>query len=278
MRAEAEVRTLLRERHILPNPRRGQNFLIADQVYGSILHTADLTSDDTVLEIGAGLGTLTAQLQPLVHKVVAVEVDGHLAALLRQRFLDHSNVAIEEVDILSVSVAELGLSSPYKVVANIPYHITSAIFKKFLTQDIQPTTMTFLVQQEVGERITAAPGAMSLLSLSVQLYATPCVVMRVPKTSFLPPPKVDSVLLQVAGIHSFPFADVPEKFFWRVARMGFAARRKQLKNNLTAGFHLEPSMVKAIIVKAGLQLAARPQDLTLDDWHAIAWLLFGIVQ
>lgn len=264
------VRELLSHYHLRPDERRGQNFLIDDEVYDVILKAAALTLDDAVLEIGAGLGTLTERLAAAARRVVAVEVDERLVAVLRRRLGALPNVAIVSRDILRVAVPTLGLAPPYKVVANIPYNITGQIFKKFLTQDVPPASLTVLVQREVGERIVAAPGDLTLLALSVQVYGQPRLVRVVPRDCFWPVPAVDSAVLHVADVRPFPFADVPEKFFWCVVRVGFVARRKQLHNNLAAGLQLSPSVVQRALALAGVAARARAQDLSIESWHALA--------
>lgn len=268
-----EIQQLLRYYHIKPNYRRGQNFLIDDEVYEAIIKTAKLSKQDTVLEIGAGLGTLTERLAANAGRVMAVELDKKLTAILEHRLKGYKNINVINADILAHPVSKFNISSPYKVVANIPYNITSAILKKFLTQDISPTSLTLMVQKEVGERIQAGMGEMSLLALSVQLYSEPKIIQIVSRESFLPPPEVDSVILQISDVHPFPFADVSEKFFWRVARVGFAARRKQLKNNLVNGLGLAAEKILKILSKARIEDKARAQDLSIEQWHSLVYNL-----
>lgn len=268
--AQLTVLDCLRRYHIRPARHRGQNFLIDQSVYEDIIKTAKLSKDDVVLEIGAGLGTLTERLSPLVRRVVAVELDHQLADILKQRLSALKNIEIIQNNILAVSAADLGLREPYKIVANIPYNITGAFFKKFLMTDIQPVALTVLVQREVGERIVAKPGNMSLLALSIRLYAEPSLVRIVPALSFYPPPEVESAILQISAIHPFSFTDVDEKFFWQVARVGFSAKRKQLHNNLSAGLGLTDAGAKTALKEAGLSLTVRAENLSLNDWRNLA--------
>jgi len=274
----ANILKLIHGYRLKPKHRLGQNFLIDDSVYEDIIGAAKLSLDDVVLEIGAGLGTLTERLSPLVKQVIAVELDHKLAVILRRRLAQRVNIKIIEKNILAVPLTDFGVRRPYKVVANIPYNITGAFFKKFLTQDTQPAAMTVLVQREVGQRIVAKPGRMSLLALSVQLYATPVLVRPVSASSFYPSPQVNSVILNVLDIHSFPFADVDEKLFWRVARIGFAARRKQLHNNLSAGLRLTAVQAGAVLKEAGLAPKVRAEDLSVIDWSNLAKRLRFFVQ
>jgi 16S rRNA (adenine1518-N6/adenine1519-N6)-dimethyltransferase len=262
------VRALLKRYHLRPDRRRGQNFLIDEAVYDDMLAAAELAPRATVLEVGAGLGTLTERLAARAGQVVAVEVDPRLARLLRARFATQANVAVVQADILRRPPATLGLATPYQV-ANIPYYLTSALLKLLLTGAAQPTSLTLLVQREVAERIVAAPGAMSLLALSVQLYGQPRLVRTVSPDAFLPPPEVASALLAVRGLRRFPFTDVPEQRFWQVARVGFAAKRKQLVNNLAGGLRLPRAAAAAALETAGIAATARAEDLSLTAWRAL---------
>jgi 16S rRNA (adenine1518-N6/adenine1519-N6)-dimethyltransferase len=158
----------------------------------------------------------------------------------------------------------------YKIVANLPYSITSAFLRKFLTAENQPRSMTLLVQKEVAERICANAGKMSLLAVSVQLYGRPQIVKIVGKESFWPKPKVDSAILLIDGIHHFPFTDVSEKIFWQVIRSGFSAKRKQLHNNLKNCLHLTLAQVEQIFQQTGINQQVRAQELTLKGWLKLA--------
>lgn len=267
------VEDLMAEYGIRPNKQRGQNFLIDDEVYDAILETATLSSTDLVLEIGPGLGTLTELLAEHCSQVVAIEVDEKLQNLVEQRLSGLKTVNIVHGDILDKPVARWGIKKPYKIVANIPYNITSPIIKKFLVDDVAPQSMTLLVQKEVAERIIAKPGQLSLLAISVQLYAEAKIARVVPAQAFLPPPAVDSCILHIYNLHKFPYSDIDERFWWRVLKIGFAAKRKQLKKNLANGLHLEMTQLESIFSKIGLKHTARAQELSLDEWHALVKFL-----
>lgn len=268
-----EIRGLLKLYGITPKHTRGQNFLLDDSVYADILEAAELTNGDTVLEVGPGLGTLTARLADEVKEVIAVEVDAKLAGILSTRFKDVSNVRIMTADILANPVEKLGVGAPYKVVANIPYNITGAILKKFLSTDVKPTSMTLLVQREVAERLAAKAGSMSLLAVSVQLYGTPKIIRIVPRHAFKPAPQVESAVIVIRDIQEFPFVDILEKEFWQVVRIGFSAKRKQLKNNLASGLQLEHPVVVAAFEKIGLLPKCRAEDVTVEQWHQLVKIL-----
>ena len=269
---QANAQALMNQYGIRPTKKRGQNFLIDEEVYERILDTADLLDMDTVLEIGPGLGTLTGYLADEVQKVIAVELDKKLVELLRDTFVDHPTVAIVEGDILDQPVSVFGVQPPYKVVANIPYNITAPILRKFLVDDVQPTDMTLLMQREVGERITAKPGSMSILGISVQLYGTPSLVDIVPARALLPPPEVESCIVRIDNIHPFPYTDISERDFWRVVKIGFSAKRKQLKNNLASGLDISINDVVGALEKIGLLPTVRAQELSIMDWYEIVKL------
>lgn len=267
--AEIIIKSLLSQYGIRPSKQRGQNFLIDEDVYEQIITTADLKKQDTVLEIGPGLGTLTNYLSDQAKRVVAVELDKKLFNLLQDRFRD-SNIEVINEDILSRPVRDLGIKPPYKVVANIPYNITSAIFKKFLVDDAQPVSMTLLVQKEIGERVTAKPGQLSILGISVQLYSTPTYVATVPAKAFEPAPKVDSCIVKLEKIHTFPFKDIEEKFFWRVIKIGFSAKRKKLQKNLAGGLKIKNEQINEVFKELGLANTVRAQELSIEDWYKLA--------
>ncbi|PJE76290.1 ribosomal RNA small subunit methyltransferase A [Candidatus Uhrbacteria bacterium CG10_big_fil_rev_8_21_14_0_10_48_11] len=273
-KSQTTITALLKEYQLSANARRSQNFLIDDQVYDDIVEVAQLTTSTTVLEVGAGLGTLTERLAVAAGQVVTIEIDDALVGVLRKRFDTASNVQVVHADVLAGPVTKFGIVLPYVVVANIPYHITASILRKFLVDDLSPATMTLLVQREVGERIVAKPGDLSMLGISVQLYAEPRIVRIVSRLSFLPAPAVDSVLLQIDNVHLFPFGDVEEKFFWRVVKVGFAQKRKQLRNNLAAAFPLPQAEMVALFKKIGINEKARAQELSIEAWHQLA-LNFG---
>jgi len=273
--SRALIVDLLQRYQIRPNKLIGQNFLVDDKAYADIISSANLSIDDTVLEIGAGLGTLTEKISLKVKKLITVEVDVKLAQLTKKRLSNFKNIELINADVLSKSVKDFGINQPYKVVANIPYNITSTILKKFLADDIKPIALTLLIQHEVGKRVIAKKGEMSLLSLSVQLYSSPKIISMVPRTSFLPSPKVDSVILQIDNVHDWPFKDVSEKFYWRIAKIGFSARRKYLKNNLMAGLRLSGVDILSFFKKSNINTQARAQELSIDDWRRLSVILLN---
>ncbi len=255
----------------------GQHFLVDRQVLRQVVKAAQLSPQDTVIEIGPGLGILTRELARRAGRVIAVETDGRLASALSETMVAANNVSIVEADILHTEpgmlLADAGAAnSPfsYKVVANIPYYITSAVLRHFLEARVRPSVMVVMVQKEVGEAVTAQPGSMSMLAVSVQFYGRPTIAGRVPARSFYPRPKVDSVILRIDLYRQAP-VEVPqaERFFAAV-RAGFSAPRKQLRNSLAQGLGISPSDAAALLERTMIDPRRRAETLSLDEWARIS--------
>lgn len=270
------VKLLLQSSGLAARKSKGQHFLVDRSALEKIVAAAKVTPHDLVLEIGPGLGVLTVELAQRAKKVLAVELDKNLADILQTVVTPYPNVMVENSNILdwpSVKVAQK-LGGDFSIVANVPYLITNALFRKFLTEAPQPTALVWLIQKEVAERICAKPGQMSILAVSVQLYGVPEYIATVGRSSFSPAPKVDSAIVRVSQLR--PFSAVPgatglsEKKFWQVVKMGFSSPRKQLQNNLAAGLQLEKSTIHEQFVALGITPRARPQELTVDDWLRLA--------
>jgi 16S rRNA (adenine1518-N6/adenine1519-N6)-dimethyltransferase len=270
-----DMKALLRELELRPRKRLGQNFLTDRRVLKEILATAEIGSQDNVLEIGAGLGILTHALAEQAQCVVAVEVDEELVAVLRARLESFPNVKVVLGDILALDIANLMRKehtsdvSPYKVVANIPYYITSAVLRHILEASARPQLIVLMVQKEVAQRIVAAPGQMSLLAVSVQFYGLPRLIARVPARAFYPAPKVDSAIVRIDPYQQLPVKDSEIGAFFTVVRAGFAQRRKQLRNALTHGLSLPREEISQAMRRAGIEERRRAQRLSLDDWVAL---------
>lgn len=248
----------------------GQNFL-ADPVHlARIVDAAELDATDVALEIGPGVGTLTARLAQRAGRVVAVELDGALLPVLSETLAGYSNVTVVQGDILALDPAALVDGQPYKVAANLPYYITSAAIRHLLTAARAPDLVVLTVQREVAQRIVARPPDMSLLAVSVQYYAAPELVARIPAGAFYPPPKVDSAVVRLRR-HPAPPVDAPsDKVFFDVARAGFSQRRKQLRNSLGSGLGLGGNEAERLLTRAGIDPTRRAETLTLAEWAAIA--------
>jgi 16S rRNA (adenine1518-N6/adenine1519-N6)-dimethyltransferase len=271
-----DVRRLLREFDIQPRKNLGQNFLVDRRALERIVEAAELGSEDIVLEIGPGLGTLTRLLAERAGRVVAVELDQRLVEVLSQTLADCPNVEIVQGDILQLDPAELirsmkrpcspGTLLPYKVVANLPYYITSAVLRHLLTAKVKPKLMIVTVQLEVARRITAEPGDMSLLAVSVQFYGRPRIVTRIRASAFYPSPQVDSAVVCI-DLDGPPLVEVDDvDSFFEVVRAGFAQRRKQLRNTLAAELALPASEVAQALSRAGVNPKRRAQTLSVEEW------------
>ena len=237
------------------------------RVLQKILETAELSPEDIVIEVGPGLGVLTEALIARAKRVIAVELDRGLALALRQAL---PRAEVIEGDILSFTPLQLlGASLPYKVVANIPYNITSPLLRHFLEAELPPRLMVIMVQREVGEAIVAKPGDLGLLALSVQFYSRPRLVARVPARSFYPPPQVGSALLRLE-VYDQPAVAVQDRAaFFRIIRAGFSAPRKQLHNSLAQGLKLESETASQLLQEAGIDPRRRAETLSLEEWSQV---------
>jgi len=266
-----EIRQLCQEYNLVPQKSKGQNFLFDENIVKKIIAAADLNIQDTVLEIGPGLGVLTDYLVKGAGQVIVVELDRKLLTYLKKRYSNVSNLKIIEGDILKLNIDSLELKPNYEIVANLPYNITANFIRKFLAANNPPQEMIIMVQKEVAQRLAAQKGEMSLLAIAAQFYAEVKILFEVSRHSFWPSPRVDSAVIKLTKKSQPTLAD--PKLFFRLVKIGFSAKRKQLQNNLVNGFHLEKEQAKDLIVKSGLAEKIRPQDLELDDWLKILKLL-----
>jgi 16S rRNA (adenine1518-N6/adenine1519-N6)-dimethyltransferase len=289
----AYVRLALRNLHMHPTRGMGQNFLVDPHALEQIVAAAELTSDDLVVEVGPGLGVLTWELVQRAGRVVAVELDKRLAARLREEFVPQrppgASLTIVQADILSLPLAEvvrqaeeaqrcssdkLPENAPYKVVANLPYTITSPLLRYFLENQPGPERLVVLVQWEVAQRITAAPGSLSMLAHAIQMYAMPEIVARVPASSFVPQPAVDSAVLRLEVRPAPAVAVDDERAFFRVIKAGFLHPRKKLSNALPSGLKAMGANTPredavAALAAAGVDRGRRAETLTLEEWAAV---------
>jgi 16S rRNA (adenine1518-N6/adenine1519-N6)-dimethyltransferase len=274
-----ETKELMRRFGVNPKQSLAQNFLMDAEQLARIAAAAALTATDTVLEIGPGLGSLTQYLAAQAGRVVAVELDDRLIEILRAHFVTQPHVQVVHGDILTlepgtvVRADDSDAPVAYKVVANLPYYITSAVLRHLLEADHRPTQIVVLVQKEVAERICAAPGDLSLLAVSVQFYAEPTLVHHVPARAFHPAPKVDSAVLRLAVRPHPAVPDVNPDAFFRVARAGFSQKRKQLANTLSAGLHLPKAELITLLNNQGIDPTRRAETLTLAEWGILTHAL-----
>lgn len=259
---------LLQEYGLEPKKSLGQNFLYDDNILGRIVEAAAIGPEDAVLEIGPGVGTLTAHLAEAARRVVAVELDDRLLPLLQRELAKYDNVTLVHGDILEQDPATWFGNRPYKVVANVPYYITGAILRHLLSGKGKPEVMVLTVQKEVAERITAGPGDMSLLAVSVQFYGEPALVSEIKAGSFWPRPDVDSAILQIDLSRGLLLPIAEEERFFRVVKAGFSQKRKQLQKNLRSlGFKRKEIMAR--LREVGIDGQRRAETLTPQEWLAV---------
>jgi 16S rRNA (adenine1518-N6/adenine1519-N6)-dimethyltransferase len=258
----------------------GQNFLIDQHVLQTIVSSGNLTATDRVIEVGPGLGVLTWELLQQTGQVLAVELDKRLVARLREEFADAPQLQVIQGDILKLPPADVlgqaGLSpeSPYKVVANLPYAITSPVLRHFLEATHKPNLLVILIQWEVAQRITAPAGNLSVLAHSVQIYAQPEIVARVPAGSFFPQPAVDSAILRLQ-VYPTPAVAVDSiDALFRVIKAGFLQPRKKLSNALPGGLaamgqRIPRETAVAALEAAGVAPERRAETVTLEEWARV---------
>jgi len=249
-----------------PKKSLGQHWLHDRGVLAHIADLAELTPDDTVLEIGPGLGTLTSKLLRRAGKVIAIEFDPDLARKLPGQF-PGKNLEVVNEDILLFDFNNLPAN--YKVVANVPYYITSKIVQRLMTAQNKPAIAVLLVQKEVAERLAAKPGDMSILAVSAQVYAEVTLGDIVPAELFTPPPKVDSQVVVLKTRSQSLLSDMNEKDFFRVVKAGFSAKRKKLRSSLAGGLGVSKQEAEDILRKATISPEARAEMLSLDQWMAL---------
>lgn len=249
-----------------PKKSLGQHWLYDEPTLNAIIDCAEVATEDTVLEIGPGLGTLTKQLVTRAQHVVAVEFDQELADALPTTISDDVLTVVHE-DILQFDLTTL--PAAYKVVANIPYYLTSKLIRVLCESTNPFDVAAILIQKEVAERVAAEPGQMSILSVSAQFYCEVSLGPEVPAELFTPPPKVDSQVLVLRYRGTPLFEDVDTKQFFRVVKAGFSQKRKTLVNALSGGLAISKDEAKALCDAADIDPSQRAQALSLDDWYAL---------
>lgn len=275
---------LLRRHRLRPDKSLGQNFLVDPAALDQVVEAAGVSAGDFVLEIGPGLGSLTRLLAIRARQVVAVEIDKSLLPPLREVIAPFSNVRVVAGDILGLNPVDLladgmqptgspqigtGPQAGYLVVANIPYYITSALLRHLLEAPLRPERMVLTVQHEVAQRLSAEPGDLSLLALSVQVYGAPQVMAHIPAEAFYPAPKVDSAVVRVDLYPEprVPFERLPA--FFRLAKAGFSQKRKKLRNSLSAGMAMPAPEAEQLLQSAGIDPNRRAETVSLDEWKQL---------
>ena len=256
----------------------GQNFLIDTHVLDKIIDSAEITKDDLVLEIGPGIGTMTQYLAYKAHQVIAVEIDKALIPILEDTLSDYDNVMIINDDVLKVDIASLAETynngKPIKVVANLPYYITTPIIMGLFESHVPVESITVMVQKEVADRMQVGPGTKDYgaLSLAVQYYAKPYIVANVPPNCFMPRPKVGSAVIRLTRHQEPPVSVKDEKLLFKIIRASFNQRRKTLANGLNNSpeIHLPKELITEAIEELGRGASIRGEALTLQEFATLS--------
>jgi 16S rRNA (adenine1518-N6/adenine1519-N6)-dimethyltransferase len=280
----SQTKTFLRRYNIRAKKGLGQNFLIDGKVLETILDAAELNSTDTVIEVGPGLGLMTAELAKRAGWVIAIELDDRLAEILKQT-LPADNIVVIHQDVLGTDPgALLQEGAPrfpeaikaYKVVANLPYYITSSVIRHFLEASVKPERIVVMVQEEVAEAIVAVPGQRSVLSISVQFYGRAEIVAYVPAASFYPAPAVDSAVVKIDVYPHHPIEVDNEDRFFKLVKAGFKAARKQAANSLSQGLGIPKNEALEMLKKASIEPTRRAETFTLEEWGSL-WQAYNQV-
>ncbi|MCL4386815.1 MAG: 16S rRNA (adenine(1518)-N(6)/adenine(1519)-N(6))-dimethyltransferase RsmA [Patescibacteria group bacterium] len=258
------IKSLLQKHNLWAKKGFGQNFLTDKEALDSLVDSAGIRSNETILEVGPGLGVLTTELCKKAGKVIAVEKDKEILEVLKETTAEFRNLEIANEDILEYQVKEKN----YKVAASLPFYISSPIFRKFLGLTNKPRLMSLIVQKEVAEKATAREGEMNVLAVSIQFYGKAEIIMIIPKTSFFPVPKVDAAILMITPYEK-PLFDVNEKLFFRIVKAGFGEKRKKLINSLAGGLQLEKGKVAKILADLSIDTNIRAEDLNLKMWQEL---------
>lgn len=265
------VKNLLKKYQLRPSKGLGQNFLIDKKVLGKIIEAAELKPEDTVLEIGPGIGTLTQELAKKVKKVIAVEKDKRMVEILKETLKDFKNVKIVKADIRNWTPPTLHplKTENYKLVGNLPFYLTARVIRQFLElPKTRPREMVLVAQKEVAERICARPPKMNLLAVSVQFYSKPEVVYFVSKKSFWPQPEVDATIIKITLL-KLTRNDLVNRFF-KIVKAGFSHPRKQLINNLSKNLRIDKIKTKVWLLENNIQPSQRAETLTVKEWIKLA--------
>ncbi len=269
-----DLRETLKRFNVTPKKSLGQNFLFDEAILDRIVAAAEVEQGDVVLEIGPGAGSLTRHLARAAARVIAVELDDRLMPVLHHTLAGFPNAIVIHGDILSVQIPNLKShakrpNSNYKVVANIPYYLTSAIIRRLLEAEVKPSLVVLTVQREVAGRICASPPDMSLLAVSVQFYGQPRLVGHIPAGAFYPAPDVDSAIVRIDLFDQPPLRGAEADQFFALVKAGFSQKRKQIKNALAAGLRLKGAEAEKLLLAANIDPARRAETLTMEEWLSL---------
>jgi 16S rRNA (adenine1518-N6/adenine1519-N6)-dimethyltransferase len=260
-----QAKNLAKDYGFPPSKGLGQNFLVDESVIRKTVESAEIEDEDTVIEIGPGLGFLTKSLVCRTKQVIAIEKDPRMAKVLKDLFPEDKNLEIIESDARKFDPPR-GLTK-YKVVANLPFYLTAPIIRRFLeTAEQKPQKMVLIIQKEVAQRITAKPPEMSILAVSVQLYAKTKILSYISKSSFWPSPKVDAAIIEITPFAKLGLTKTETELFFEVVKAGFSQPRKQLANNLSKKLKLNRGEVESWLLNNNVQPERRAETLSLEDW------------
>lgn len=263
----ARIKELLKNHDAYPKKQFGQNFLFDQNSVKKILDAAQVQADDVIVEVGPGVGNLTQELAKTASRVIAVENDRSMLAILGNLFCKSPNVNIIDADILKFDFSQLPKN--YKVVANLPFYLAAPAIRKFLESTRPPESLALIVQKEVAQRIAAKPPQMSLLAVSVQFYAQAEIVSYINKGSFWPAPRVDSAIIKITPRKIGQTKDSVDNFF-RVVRAGFSHPRKQLANNIAGGLGLDRGAAERLLGTSDIDKTRRAETLEINEWKTLA--------
>lgn len=276
MNLSQETKYLMNKYNITANKSYGQNFLIDENIVSGIVEKAEVSKKDLVIEIGPGLGTLTSFLLERAGKVICIELDTHMLKILNDRFSLYNNFELINDDVLKVNLKELISNNSefenVKVVANLPYYITTPIIMKLLEEKLNLTSITVMVQKEVAERLTEAPGSKNTGSItySINYYTNPKTVLEVPRESFIPSPKVDSSVIKLDVLKEPKINVINEETFFKVVKCAFMQKRKTLINSLSNSGISNKETLENILNELGLDSRVRAEQLTLEQFGLLS--------
>jgi len=258
------LQLLLKKHGLEPQKRFGQNFLVDEDLPQKIVAIAEIDAEDTVLEIGPGIGAITRALAPKAKWVIAIEKDREMVNILQDTLEGLKNVKVIQGDVLRIPFPELQLPAFYRVIGNLPFYLTAPVIRMFLeSKEVKPLSMTLVVQKEVAQRICSKPPRMSILANAVQFYADPELISVISKKSFFPQPKVDAALIKITP-KSLPTGD--SKMFFKIMKAGFSHPRKQLANNISKDLKIDRKKVEEWLSKNDIGPTQRAETLKVDDW------------
>jgi 16S rRNA (adenine1518-N6/adenine1519-N6)-dimethyltransferase len=261
-----KIKQVLAMYGVRPDNDLGQNFLVEPKYLEMIIDAAEPLKGVVALEVGPGMGVLTLELSKRAREVIAVELDPRMVEIAKTVCLKCTNLTVKNQDIRTYDPTDIG---NYKLVANIPYYLTSHIIRKFLEEKNKPKEIVLMVQKEVAQRICATPNKMTVLTISVQFYGNPKMIGIVPRDAFYPTPQVDSAIVKITPYTTPLFSDVDETKFFRLVKAGFGEKRKQLINSISGGFGEDKNYIAEVLKSAGVHPERRAETLTLAEWRSI---------